>query len=288
MLKNSIFNNRVALLVSMHGKEQAIAPPLKTVFNVDLNVSKDIYTDAFGTFSGEIERLQGQYETAKLKIAEAIKKHPQSSLFIASEGSFNPYPDAPFITLNTELLLLTDIKYNIEIAAWHHSTNTNMAAQQIESIPILNIFLKQVGFPSHKIILKAYNANSYKSLIVKGMDTIEAVNKEFIHLQRLSDDIIIEAETDMRAFNNPTRLNNINECATKLVEAMQSTCPKCSTPGFSATDILPGLPCAQCEMPTRSTLYYIYKCSKCGHTAEEKFPKGKTTEDPMYCDFCNP
>jgi hypothetical protein len=80
----------------------------------------------------------------------------------------------------------------------------------------------------------------------------------------------------------------IAEVTEKLIKKIQSTCPNCSIPGFGITDAKVGLPCQQCNLPTKSTLSYIYACLACGHQEEKKHPHAKTSEDPMYCDFCNP
>jgi hypothetical protein len=59
-------------------------------------------------------------------------------------------------------------------------------------------------------------------------------------------------------------------------------------PGFGITDAKKGLECSLCGSPTNSTLSYIYICRHCEFTKEEMYPNKKTTEDPMYCDYCNP
>jgi hypothetical protein len=95
-------------------------------------------------------------------------------------------------------------------------------------------------------------------------------------------------ETDMRAMYNPTRMNIIERAAEKLIKKIKNHCPVCNMPGFGITDAKEGLPCVICSFPTRSTISYIYSCQKCSYQKEEKYPKGKQTEDPMYCDYCNP
>jgi hypothetical protein len=95
-------------------------------------------------------------------------------------------------------------------------------------------------------------------------------------------------ETDMRAMFNPSRMKIIEKATLKLVEKIKSVCPKCATPGFGIVDRKEGLPCSQCYFPTRSTLSYSYNCQKCNCTKVVEFPNGKLTEDPMYCDICNP
>ena len=74
----------------------------------------------------------------------------------------------------------------------------------------------------------------------------------------------------------------------KLINQINSLCPICQMPGFGITAAKEGLPCEICNYPTGSKISYIYSCQKCGYLEEEKYPKGKKTEDPMYCAICNP
>jgi hypothetical protein len=98
----------------------------------------------------------------------------------------------------------------------------------------------------------------------------------------------VYAETDMRAMNNPSRMNVIKNAAKKLVIKIDSCCPQCNIPGFGITAAKKGLACSLCGSPTNSTLSFIYSCQKCNFQKEEMYPHKKTTEEPMYCDFCNP
>jgi hypothetical protein len=92
----------------------------------------------------------------------------------------------------------------------------------------------------------------------------------------------------MRAMFNPTRMNVIEKATQKLVQKIKSTCPQCQMPGFGITDAKKGLKCSLCSSPTNSILSYIYVCQHCQFIKEEMYPHNKTTEDPTYCDYCNP
>ena len=50
------FAGRSAVLVTMHGKEKAVAPAFGQVLGIKLVVTKGVGTDALGTFSGETAR----------------------------------------------------------------------------------------------------------------------------------------------------------------------------------------------------------------------------------------
>lgn len=104
----TLYRNRQALLVTKHEKEKVIAPLFYERLGISVECTKNIDTDALGTFSGEIERPGNQIETLRAKAKQGFDYGEGIDLFIASEGAFNPHPDSPFITLNTELVLFVD------------------------------------------------------------------------------------------------------------------------------------------------------------------------------------
>jgi hypothetical protein len=283
----SFFENRTAVLVSKHGKEQVIGPLLKQAFNITLNVATNVDTDLLGTFSGEVDRKHNQYDTAKLKIDKAKELLPRADLLLASEGAFNPHPDAPVITVNTELLLLKDLKNDFEISAWYKTYNTNIERRKISSKAQLLDFATAIDFPNNRLIIKA-TTEAAKLHVEKGAASVVELIAMFENISNIADKSIIEVETDMRACYNTLRMESIRLCGVNLVNAMQATCDQCGTPGFSIAESKSGLPCNQCGMPTKAILYYVYKCKKCAYTKDVKYPLNKLNEDAMYCDFCNP
>jgi protein-arginine kinase activator protein McsA len=88
--------------------------------------------------------------------------------------------------------------------------------------------------------------------------------------------------------HNPTRMSVIEKAGAKMVNLLEQACPSCNTPGFDVIKVLDGLPCSQCGSPTQSIAALIFGCQACGKTLEKRYPKGKTHEDPMYCNWCNP
>ena len=59
-------------------------------------------------------------------------------------------------------------------------------------------------------------------------------------------------------------------------------------PGFTVTEVVRGLPCELCGLPTKAASRHISRCGHCDHSEERRYPDGRTAENPMYCDFCNP
>ncbi len=278
-----MFEGRKLLIASKHRKEQVISPLVIQELGIKEVLITNFDTDTFGTFSGEIDRKDDPITTVRNKCLKAMELGDYD-LAIANEGSFGPHPTLFFCAANEELMILIDKKNTLEITERVISTETNFDAKEIASEDGLFEFCKRVQFPSHAVILRPAE-NDYRK-IFKGIQEVNELKEAYKHLLSTYSSVYIE--TDMRAHKNPSRMKVIEEVTKKLIEKIKSTCPTCSHPGYSITNAQPGLPCQQCHLPTKSTLSYIYSCVGCGHYEEKKHPRGKSWEDPMYCDFCNP
>lgn len=278
-----LFSNRKLIIATKHKKEAIIAPLLEKSLGVITFTDDTFDTDQLGTFTGEIDRELGPMETLRKKCLLAMEKN-NCDLGIASEGSFGVHPSYFFMNADDEFLIFIDQKNDLEIITRELSTDTNIAGQEISTMHHLIDFAKQVQFPSHGLIIRKSKEDYSK--IEKGIHTWEDLKKIFALF--LIENESVYVETDMRAHFNPTRMKVIEKATIKLVEKILSECPTCSTPGFGITDIKPGLPCSHCKFPTKSTLSFIYQCEKCSFQKEEKYPHDKKTENPMYCDICNP
>jgi hypothetical protein len=177
-----------------------------------------------------------------------------------------------------------DAKNGFEIVVREISMNTNYNGTDIASEEELLAFAEKIGFPSHGLIMRP-SSSDYSGMI-KGITELEALKDSFQNFKSKFGAAYIE--TDMRALYNPTRMEVIRVAAQKLADKIVSFCPTCYTPGFGVTLVKSGLPCSNCGFPTRSTLCHERQCAKCHYTDEVKFPHGKFTEEPTFCDFCNP
>jgi hypothetical protein len=164
------------------------------------------------------------------------------------------------------------------------SLDTNFNAATVSSFQNLVDLVKTVGFPEHGIILK--NTKEEVPNVIKGIQSWELLEESYHKLSDNNSQVV--AETDMRAMHNPTRMKVIEKATQKLVNKIKSTCPQCTSPGFGVVKIKSGLLCEWCDSPTNSTKSHIYQCQKCNFEQENMFPNDKKTEDPMYCDRCNP
>lgn len=278
-----IFHGRSLVIATKHSKEKVLAPLLEEKLGVQCVLDSQLDTDQLGTFTGEVERIQCPLDTVRQKCLMAMN-NTRCDLALASEGSFYPHPFIPILHVDEELLLFIDRKNQLEIFVKEVSFETNFKGASIHSEEELVYFCQQVQFPSHALILRK-SKHDYSDL-VKGIchytDLITHFNR---FLQRYG---MCYVETDMRALFNPTRMLVIERLNHKMVQKIKSCCPQCATPGFDVDQMVKGLPCSVCGMPTRSVLLHIYACKKCNHREEKMYPHGIRFEGPLYCDHCNP
>ena len=282
-IKSELFTGRKLVIATKHKKEQVISPILTKALNVLCITDEKIDTDVLGTFTGEVERLDDVLETARTKCRMAMDIS-ECDMAVASEGSFGPHPTFGFINADDEILLFMDKKNNLEIVIRELSLKTNFNGQEIRTEEELIAFANTIKFPHHGLIIrKAYGDTSN---ITKGITDLNILKKTFEDFK--SKYGLAYVETDMRAMYNPTRMGVIKTAAQKLADKIASLCPHCSTPDFGVNEIKAGLPCSLCGFPTKSTLSHEYQCSKCHYKEDKKYPHGKITEEPTFCDFCNP
>lgn len=279
--------NRTAVLATMHHKEQAIAPILQQELNLNVIVPNHFNTDVFGTFTRDIKRPADQIETAKLKIKKALELTGET-IGIASEGSFYPNPSFPLVSCNREIIVLIDLKNNLELIAEVVSTDTNHSYQTVSSVEQAIEFASKIGFPEHALIVSEKQNPTPEDKFFKGITTIEQLTHHVQYLLSLSAKDIVHLETDMRAMFNPTRMKIIKQATYELAKKFKNKCPNCDYPGFDVIQRKSGLLCGLCHLPTSMIKAEIYQCKNCGYSEEKLFPNGVTTADPTYCNYCNP
>jgi hypothetical protein len=276
------FENRTLLIATKHGKEKAIAPLMEQAFSLTCLTPPNFNSDAFGTFSGEVERFTDALEAARLKGREAARLY-QADLVLSSEGSFGPHPQLFFVPFNQELILLQDLSRNLEIWVTQNSSDTNYAGVEIESEEDLLKFAHSSGFPHHALILKnqQYEFRSCYKGLTQTHELLEAYQKIKARFGS------VYAETDMRAMHNPKRMAVIAQACELLIQRMSTICNECKLPGFGSARYIPGLPCASCNTPTQMPLKRVIRCPHCQFSIDEQI----TTElgaDPASCLVCNP
>ncbi len=285
-MKHHPYHGMVATLATMHRKEIAVAPPFKELVGLHVISAADIDTDALGTFSGDIPRIGSMGEVATRK-ARLGMTAANTRIGLASEGTFGPHPAIPFITAGMELLKLVDDDRGIEISESLVTPDIVFQKAILRPGEDLTSFLASCRFPSHGLIARP-NAPGVSTPIIKDILTRDDLDNAIAMLARQSDDGRVVLSNDMRAHRNPTRMRSLDKLAIKLAQRVASLCPACGSPGFGKSGQIDGLPCMDCGSPTRSPMLDKFGCVACGCSETRTRADGKTRENPMYCDYCNP
>ncbi|WP_211226443.1 DUF6671 family protein [Azonexus hydrophilus] len=281
---NPYAGQEIAFL-TQHGKEHVVAPLFDKKLNCKVRRVDGFDTDELGTFTHEIPRYGTQLDAARRK-ARIGMQLSGASLGLASEGSFGPDPYTGLFPWNIELLLFIDDIRKIEVVGIHQGPASSDQCW-VCTWNELETFAHQVGFPKQHLVLRPCSENT--PLLRKGLDNWSALRTAFAWAKKIATgDAKIFVERDLRAHANPERMVNIGKAANNLAEKLLSSCPQCGSPGFSAIEHLPGLPCAACGRATREQRGEIWGCSSCNFRQELLRQDGIGSADPSRCDYCNP
>jgi hypothetical protein len=268
-------------LATIHGKERAIFPVFEQHLLARCILCTAFDTDSLGTFTGEVPRMLTPIEAAKAKCRVALEM-TSTRLAVATEGSFGPHPQIPFIPAGHELMVIMDGEDGTVFEESELTFETNFGGAHIHNWDELKAFAQRARFPEHALVLRPTSGRGLKA--IKGIRDWGALR---IGFDRLIDEAGgASVETDMRAMNNPMRMAQIRRLAERLVQRLSTCCPGCGKPGFGHRSPLIGLPCSVCASPTRSVMLTVTSCQFCQYSSTE--PTDRATEDPRYCDLCNP
>ena len=278
------YNGAVIALTTRHGKERALAPVVQAGLGACLQLC-DHDTDQLGSFSGEIPRLSDAAATCKAKALLGMHSS-DLRLGLASEASFGPHPAMPLLPVGQELLLFIDQERGLEVLERRIERRTNYSQLLLLPGHSAQAWLRQVGFPSHAVIVRA--ADPLAGLLFKGLRSTSELAAALERCRRADPDGRVWLETDMRAHCNPTRMRSIRRLGISLVRRLQTPCPACASPGWGLVDTRPGLPCSACSTATQLTLHEIWGCACCGLRREQPRRDGRLAADPGQCPWCNP
>ncbi len=275
-----------AVLATMHGKERVIAPLLRRALGLHVTLTPGIDTDRFGTFSRDIARTGSPLDAARAKIAAAFEIAPNARVAVASEGSFGPHPQIPFVPYAREIVVMQDRISGLEVIGHDAGTQTNLRHAVVADVASAIAFAERVHFPGHGVIV----SGCVDQQPAPGRALIKDIG-DWADLHRAIETVLTNCgaafvETDMRAHRNPTRMRAIQRATVDLVRRCRSACPTCARPGFGLTEQLTGLPCGWCGGPTSARKADVYVCMGCSHREER--PVEDATADPGQCGACNP
>lgn len=279
-MTNISYDNCTFLIATKHHKQDAIAPALQHYLHATFKVTENFDTDQFGTFSGEVKRIDTALETCVKKAKAAASLH-DANLVIANEGSFNPDPIIPFLASDVEIMCCYDRVNDRIITEYLRSHQTNHAQLMLTENVDLDKFLEKTKFPSHALLLRDCDNNQ---IIAKGIQQ----QSELEQILQQHSTLHLQLETDMRAMHNPSRMTVIAELADKLAQRLARACPHCQAAGFGEISTADKLRCELCNNLTDLYAHQVCCCDCCGYEEKRPRPDGHTAAPPDYCQFCNP
>ena len=270
------FQDATFALLTLHGKEQVIAPVLWEQLGVNIHHTQAYDTDSLGTFSGETERILPPNECARKKaeLACSITGH---SIGLGSEGSFNPGPFG-LVTYNEELVVCINIEHNWMVVGRSYQI-CSVREQECQNIDELATFISQTPI-RQGLILNA------QGKIGKGLYGNMAIDEQLHQWFGNATQWPLTISYDLRAHHCPERREHIAKATMNLVERLLSCCPNCKLPGFWPDKFQFGLPCEWCGSPTNALMQRISLCRNCQH--QQEFNVDEDFADPFNCPKCNP
>lgn len=283
------YAGRLIWLTTLHGKERALARPLRAGLGAELRVhSTD--TDRLGTFSGEVERPADAITTCRMK-AELALEATGEPLGLASEGSFGPHPAIPFLAVGREVLVFIDRERQLTVVEERLEPRTTFASRSLRPAELnseaLQSWLMLVRFPSHGLIVRP-EQGSGDHCCFKGIHDPRQLEQAIRRCADKAADGRVRLESDMRAHCNPTRMASIRRLGFQLVRHLRQPCPACGSPGWGAREGIAGLPCRQCHTATPLIGAERWSCPACDHSETHPRRQEQALANPMHCPWCNP
>ena len=193
-----------------------IAPVLAEQLGCRVEKVDGFDTDLLGTFTRDIAREGSQLDAARKK-ARIGMELSGLSIGLASEGSFGTDPFTGMLPWNRELLIWIDDRLGIEIIATS-AGKTNFSHRLVESWEEAEDFARSAGFPEHHLVVRPADENHPE--LRKGLADWASLEDAVTWALNFAPNRRAFVETDMRAFANPTRLENIRLAAEDLARRL--------------------------------------------------------------------
>ncbi|MEP7210173.1 MAG: DUF6671 family protein [Alphaproteobacteria bacterium] len=288
------YRGATAALATMHGKERAIAPAMRTCLGLKVITPPDLNTDALGTFTGEIPRIGTMREVAISK-ARLGMRSSGLSIGIASEGSFGPHPHIPFLRAGLELMVLVDDERDMIITESLISEDVIHDEKIVGNVSELASFVARVKFPTHALVVGPnltaspwWKLHPERARAIKGIVAYDRLVEAVDRASRISEDGQARVTVDLRAHMNPTRMQAIGRLASLLAIRVATKCPVCRAPGFGRAAPAPGLSCVNCGEESIIPRGDIWRCVACAHEREVARLPHREFAEPGECPCCNP
>lgn len=267
-------------IATKHGKEHQLGPPLHQLLGWRV-VRAEVDTDAFGTFSGEVERVGGPLEVALAK-ARAALEATGADWGMASEGTFGPHPDALFATVGVEHVAAASADGELEVVEVHATLDVVAGSVTVADLGALDAVAGRLGFPTHALVVRSSGA---ALPIAKGI--VDRTELDRVVRTAIAASGSATVEVDLRAHANPTRRRAIAQAGERLARRLARRCPTCEAPGWGVIEVVQGRRCEVCTTPTELVAADILGCARRGCERRER--RAVVGAAPAAsCPWCNP
>jgi hypothetical protein len=279
------YSGKVIALTTKHSKHRALSPAMRKELKA-IVVTVQAETDQFGTFVGDVPRTETARATALAKARLGLEQTGWK-LGLATEGSFQSNPFLPGYCLHVEWIAFVDESSGLEILECIKTDKTNFGHLLTKPGQDIQPFLQSSKFGSHSLIVRP-NQPSGRVEVFRGVRDLETLMQTTREASEQSLDGLARLETDMRADQNPTRMEIIEALGNRLASRLRKQCAKCWAPGWGLIKVKRGIPCVDCHSPTTLIKAEIHGCGLCDHTEEQSTSDPLSFASPQYCDRCNP
>ncbi len=169
MTAPSKYCGQTVAVATKHGKERLLGRTFRLAPGATISTPPGIDTDTLSTFTGEVERIGTPREVAIRKARWGLSITAEA-LGLASEGSFGPHPQIPWVAADHELLAFVDEERGIEVVESVFRERTNYTHCKARQVNGLNEFLCQAQFPSHALIVRPNDGTKPELLFKEILD----------------------------------------------------------------------------------------------------------------------
>lgn len=156
-------------VATKHGKERLLGRTFRLAPGATISTPPGIDTDTLSTFTGEVERIGTPREVAIRKARWGLSITAEA-LGLASEGSFGPHPQIPWVAADHELLAFVDEERGMEVVESVFRERTNYTHCKARQVNGLNEFLCQAQLPAHALIVRPNDGTKPELLFKEILD----------------------------------------------------------------------------------------------------------------------
>ncbi|CAB4572674.1 MAG: hypothetical protein F2563_01935 [Actinobacteria bacterium] len=282
--KTHPYFEREIAFATKHQKNLIVEPLFREQLAATV-IHAQVDTDTLGTFSGEVLRLNSQFDTALTKAKWGMAELGLG-LGLGSEGSIGADPVLPFVNSDIETMVFYDGEKDLIIEVSEKFTEIVAVKIIASRATDLSQFLARGDFPRHKLIVRAHKPNN-KETLVKGIGEITELRQAISQIAEQSQDQQVVIESDFRAYSSPSRQRNLASLSKTLMSRICALCPECNSPGWGKRIYDRGLHCQDCYAFNQAAVHReLLACVSCDYAVIKKVVA--TELDPARCEICNP